>query len=70
MSGHFSLFGGSDVTVSKVAFVDMNGAVLIDTDLGRKYEYRSGSRRPEKSRPGFHVQFQLFVLKILPCGQR
>ena len=55
MSGHFSLFGGSDVTVSKVAFVDMNGAVLVDTDLGRTYEYRSGSRRPKKVTPDFNA---------------
>ena len=39
VSGHFSLFGGSDVTINNVAFVGMDGAVVVDTDLGRTYQY-------------------------------
>ena len=46
MSGHFSLFGGNGVTVSNVAFVNMNGEVLVDSDTNRRYEYRLGFDNP------------------------
>ena len=39
VSGHFSLFGGSDVTINNVAFVGMDGAVVYDNTLDRTYQY-------------------------------
>ena len=59
VSGHFSLFGGTDTRVTQIDFVDIYGQVITD-DL-RTYSYATDGEEPvEDSEPAlcFRIVFK------------